>query len=95
MLDCLVVGGGPAGLTAAVYLARYRRSFRVIDAGDSRARLIPTSHNYPGFKDIGGPELLQRLREQALSYDAPLERNNVDFLDDRSAHRISRACRPK
>jgi thioredoxin reductase (NADPH) len=69
MLDCLVIGGGPAGLTAAVYLARYRRSLRVIDGGESRAMLIPTTHNYPGFKGIGGPELLQRLRQQASQYE--------------------------
>jgi thioredoxin reductase (NADPH) len=65
MLDCLIIGGGPAGLTAAIYLARYRRETVVIDEGASRARLIPASHNYPGFKGIGGPDLLGRLREQA------------------------------
>ncbi|HXL68459.1 MAG TPA: FAD-dependent oxidoreductase, partial [Xanthobacteraceae bacterium] len=36
-LDCIVVGGGPAGLTAAIYLARFHRRFVVVDAGDSRA----------------------------------------------------------
>ena len=51
MIDCLIVGGGPAGLTAAIYLARFRRDIRVIDAGSSRASLIPTSHNYPGFPE--------------------------------------------
>ena len=58
MLDCLIIGGGPAGLTAATYLARYRRIARVIDSGESRARQIPLSHNYPGFKGIAGPDLL-------------------------------------
>ena len=80
MLDCLVVGAGPAGLTAAIYLARFRRSIRVIDSGQSRATLIPTSHNYPGFKGVGGEELLQRLREQALRYDVPLENGTVETL---------------
>jgi thioredoxin reductase len=36
-VDCLIIGGGPAGLTAAVYLARYRRNVVVIDSGHSRA----------------------------------------------------------
>ncbi len=63
-LDCLVVGAGPAGLTAAVYLLRYRLNIAVIDRGGSRATLIPRSHNYPGFPDgIPGEELLARLRK--------------------------------
>ncbi|HEX2257809.1 MAG TPA: NAD(P)/FAD-dependent oxidoreductase [Afifellaceae bacterium] len=71
ILDCLVVGGGPAGLTAAIYLARYRRSFLVADAGASRAAWIPKSHNHSGFPDgIGGAELLGRIRAQAERYGA-------------------------
>lgn len=81
MLDCLIIGGGPAGLTAAIYLARFRRDVRVIDAGGSRAALIPTSHNYPGFPDgISGRELLVRLREQSRRYGALLTTGNVGDL---------------
>jgi thioredoxin reductase (NADPH) len=80
MLDCLVIGAGPAGLTAAIYLARFRRSTRVVDAGHSRAKLIPTSHNYPGFKGVGGEELLHKLREQALQYGVPFEHGTVEAL---------------
>ena len=86
MLDCLVVGAGPAGLTSAIYLARYRRSIRVVDGGQSRAHLIPTSHNYPGFKGIGGSDLLQKLREQLRRYDVPLEHGNVEALGIDPAH---------
>lgn len=78
--DCLIIGGGPAGLTTAIYLARYRRAALLIDAGESRAALIPESHNYPGFKGIGGPELLARLREQAALYGAAMERGCVTKL---------------
>ena len=81
MLDCLIVGGGPAGLTAAIYLARYRRVTRLIDSGASRAALIPESHNYPGFKGIGGPELLRRLREQATLHGAVVENGEVTGLE--------------
>ena len=80
MLDCLVIGAGPAGLTAAMYLARYCRSIRVIDGGHSRAQLIPTSHNYPGYKGVGGTELLEKLREQAMRYGVSLEKGNVEAL---------------
>jgi thioredoxin reductase (NADPH) len=77
----MIIGGGPAGLTAAIYLARFRRAVRVVDAGGSRASLIPTSHNYPGFPDgISGRELLVRLREQAGRYGAALTVGNVDDL---------------
>src|SRR5947209_12801296 len=78
--DCLIVGGGPAGLTAAIYLARYLRRTCVIDDGSSRALLIPESHNYPGFKGIAGPELLRRLRGQAAQYGAQFVRGRVEEL---------------
>ena len=67
--DCVIVGGGPGGLTAATYLARYRRQCLVFDTGQARAAWIPKSHNCPGFPDgVGGPELLARMREQARSF---------------------------
>jgi thioredoxin reductase (NADPH) len=82
MLDVLIIGGGPAGLITAVYLGRYRRDTRVVDAGGSRAALIPTSHNYPGFPDgISGRELLVRLREQARRYGAALTAGNIEQLE--------------
>lgn len=67
--DCLIVGAGPAGLTAATYLARFQRRVGVLSAGPSRAHYIPVSHNCPGFPfGISGVELVQRLREQAARY---------------------------
>ncbi|MDA8447384.1 NAD(P)/FAD-dependent oxidoreductase [Paracidovorax valerianellae] len=67
--DAIVVGGGPAGLTAALYLARFRRSVVLIDAGQGRIAKIPRSHNYPGFVDgIPGGTLLDTLRRQLRRY---------------------------
>jgi thioredoxin reductase (NADPH) len=80
-LDCLVIGGGPAGLTAALYLGRYRRRALVVDAGASRLALIPRSRNVPGFPEgIAGRELLQRLRQQAGQFGVPHERGFVEDL---------------
>lgn len=73
------MGGGPAGLIAAVYLARFRRSVRVVDSGSSRALLIPISHNYPGFPEgISGRELIGRLQQQARKYGTELTTGRVD-----------------
>ena len=80
LVDCLVVGAGPAGLSAAIYLARYRRRVLVIDGGNSRASLIPESHNYPGFSGIAGQELLAQLREQAEKYGAMFQENEVKSI---------------
>lgn len=64
-LDCLIIGAGPAGLTAGINLNRFFRDIRIIDAGYSRASLIPCTHNYPGFPDgINGNALLEQLRTQ-------------------------------
>ena len=77
-LDCLIIGAGPAGLTAALYLARYRRRIRIVDAGNSRAALIPVSHNYPGFPEgISGVNLLARLRQQAQGHGVAVETGTV------------------
>src|SRR5947199_8491417 len=71
ILDCLIVGGGPAGLTAAIYLARFHLDILVVDGGKSRASWIPCTHNVPGFPDgIEGGELLRRMREQACTFGA-------------------------
>lgn len=67
--EALVIGGGPGGLTAAVYLRRFRRDVIVADKGHSRLSMIPVSHNYPGFPGgVPGGELLGRLREQLACY---------------------------
>jgi thioredoxin reductase (NADPH) len=80
--DAIIVGGGPAGLTAATYLARFRRRVLVLGAGPSRASWIPESHNTPGFpQGVGGDELLARLVAQATRFGATLRGALVQRLD--------------
>ncbi|RYF17424.1 MAG: NAD(P)/FAD-dependent oxidoreductase [Comamonadaceae bacterium] len=81
LLDCLIIGGGAAGLTAAVYMGRYKRRAVVLDDGGSRLQRIPRTRNVPGFPDgIEGPELLERLRAHAAKYEVPTVRTRVRRL---------------
>ena len=82
IIDCLIVGGGPAGLTAAIYLARFHLDILVVDAGKSRASWIPCTRNHAGYPDgIEGKELLRRMREQACKYGAKIETEFVTRLE--------------
>ncbi len=82
ILDCLIIGGGPAGLTAAIYLARFHLDILVVDGGKSRASWIPCTRNVSGFPDgIGGTELLQRMRDQTCKYGAKVESEFVTRLE--------------
>src|SRR3712207_4574380 len=81
-LDCLVIGGGPAGLTATIYLARFHLDILVVDEGKSRAGWIPCSHNHAGYPDgINGKELLELMRTQAQKYGSKIETGRVHRLD--------------
>jgi thioredoxin reductase (NADPH) len=81
MDDCIIIGAGPAGLTAAIYLSRYWLSIRLFDSGDSRAALIPCTRNHAGFPDgISGKGLLDRMREQARGFGAIREEKRVEHL---------------
>src|SRR3954463_13335172 len=80
-LDCVIVGAGPAGLTAAIYLARFHLKVRVIDAGHSRAALIPKTRNHAGFPEgISGPNLLRRMNQQARIYGAQIQDGDVTAI---------------
>ena len=82
ILDCLIIGGGPAGLTAAIYLARFHLDILVVDNGKSRASWISCTHNHAGFPEgINGSELLRRMREQACKYGAQFKAEFVTKLE--------------
>jgi thioredoxin reductase (NADPH) len=84
ILEALIIGAGPAGLTAAIYLARFRRRFIVIDSGVSRAALIGRSHNHPGYPNgVDGRDLLAKMRTQAERYGARFATGEVERIERR------------
>lgn len=95
-LDCLIIGAGPAGLTAAIYLSRFHLRLAVLDSGDSRAAIIPRTHNHAGYPGgIPGIELLARMREQARAFGVNVVSANVDDLAQREAGFVARAATGK
>jgi thioredoxin reductase (NADPH) len=93
VLDCVVVGAGPAGLTAASYLTRFHRRIVAVDAGKSRARWIPSSHNCPGFPfGVAGTALLDKLRAQATGYGAQLVEGCIAKLERADACFVATAA---
>ncbi|NKJ36574.1 hypothetical protein [Rhizobium sp. SG570] len=67
-IDCLASAAVPRGLTAALYLARFRLTVQVVDRGAGRTASIPLTRNYPDFPDgITGRDLVQRIGEIAGS----------------------------
>lgn len=82
VLDCLVIGAGPAGLVAGLYLRRFHRRVAVLDAGNARALRIERSWNVPGFpQGISGPALLERLREQLDGVQGNVEAARIERLE--------------
>jgi alkyl hydroperoxide reductase subunit F len=69
MKECIVIGAGPAGLAAALYLARYERESLLLttDLG-GQAFNAGEIENYPGYKKIAGSELIMKMVEQVKSY---------------------------
>lgn len=79
MYDIIVVGGGPAGLTAAIYALRAGKSVLVIEKGGFGGQIAfsPKVENIPGFAQIGGSEFAEQLTEQALALGADAEIETV------------------
>lgn len=86
-VDTLVIGAGPAGLTAAMYLTRFKRRVRVVHDGRSRALWVPRTRNIPGFPDgIVGKELIERMIDHARRYGAEIASGRVATLERERGH---------
>jgi thioredoxin reductase len=106
-VDVVVVGGGPSGLAAASWIARYRRSVVVVDSGDYRSRMVERSHGYLGRDPQTPLDLIARGREEVLAYPtAQVRSGRVETVSKRDdglfevgcdassllAHRVVLAC---
>ena len=84
--DAVVVGGGPAGLSAATWLARYRRRVLLLDTGEQRNRWVDHAHGYLGLPEIAPGELNERARAHLAGYEQaelrPARATNAEATDD-------------
>ena len=90
MYDIVIVGAGPAGLTAAVYARRANKSVLLLDkaAFGGQITYSPKIENYPGFESISGSELADKMVEQALNQGADVEVENVIGIRDNGETKI-------
>ncbi|TAK53535.1 MAG: FAD-dependent oxidoreductase, partial [Dehalococcoidia bacterium] len=81
--DVVIIGGGPAGLSAALYAARARRRTIVIERAVSGGQIALTAEieNYPGIDSISGPDLSQAMQRQAEKYGAAIAYGDVTAID--------------
>jgi thioredoxin reductase (NADPH) len=97
--DCVVIGGGPGGLTAALYLGRYKRTVCLVHGGIPRAHMVPKIHNLAGDPEgLSGRELLRRLRRQVARLlvdfvpgEAKVSRRGKHFLVEVGERRLRAA----
>jgi len=84
MYDLIVIGAGPAGLTAAVYAARSGKKVLVYEKEGIGGQIAtsPKIENYPGIRSVSGSEFADSLYEQALSFGVDLELETVERIED-------------
>ncbi len=94
MYDILIIGGGPAGLTAATYARRAGKSVLVLEKAAFGGQITwsPRVENFPGFVSVSGSELGDKLLEQAMEQGAEVELEEVIGLDRRDDGSWSVSC---
>ena len=87
--DVAVVGGGPAGLTAALYTTRLGHDTVIVNRGGGRAAMMQDTHNVIGItEDVSGVEFLRTAQEQVQNYGATYRRGFVSGIDRRDDERF-------
>ena len=84
MYDIIIIGAGPAGLTAAIYARRAGKSVLVLekDSFGGQITFSPKLENYPGFETISGNDLAQRMLEQAMALGADIDMDTVTGIEN-------------
>lgn len=92
MYDIIVVGGGPAGMTAALYALRNGKRVLVLEKNGFGGQIAysPKVENYPGSLQLSGSELAEKMLDQILAQGAEVELEKAVFVDDRGDHRTVR-----
>ncbi len=92
MYDIIVVGGGPAGMTAALYALRHGKRVLVLEENGFGGQIAysPKVENYPGSLQLSGSELAERMLDQILAQGAEVELEKAVFVDDRGDHKTVR-----
>ena len=84
LFDIVIIGAGPAGLTAAIYARRAGKTVLLLerDTFGGQITFSPKLENYPGFESISGNDLAQRMLEQALALGAEVEMDTVTGIEN-------------
>src|ERR1700716_4682147 len=88
--DVVIIGAGPAGLTAALYAGRARVKTVLLERGAPGGQLLNTEaiEDYPDFDHITGPELAQRMADQAVKFGVDLEAARVTGIHRRRDEQV-------
>ena len=90
MYDIIIIGAGPAGLTAALYARRAGKTVLVIEKGvfGGQITFSPKIENYPGFEALSGNELADKMMEQVISHGAEFEMETVTAIRNEGGKKL-------